>query len=79
MTIQNIPFGTTDWESIKKVEYKGERGSAFWRTKQCGNIRVRMVEYTAGYRADHWCKKGISCCVWKVSFTPSLKTVKCIY
>ena len=58
MTIQNIPFGTTDWESIIPTEHHGESGVAFWRTKQCGTIRVRMVEYTAGYKADHWCQKG---------------------
>ena len=52
--MQTIPFGTTDWDSIARVEHKGETGSAFWRTKQCGSIRVRMVEYTAGYKADHW-------------------------
>ena len=23
-----------------------------------GNIRVRMVEYTPGYLADHWCDRG---------------------
>jgi hypothetical protein len=28
------------------------------RTQQFGDIRVRMVEYSAGYRADHWCEKG---------------------
>lgn len=58
MQMTHIPFSTTDWESIAKVEHKGESGSAFWRTKQCGRIRVRMVEYTAGYKADHWCQKG---------------------
>ena len=58
MQMTNIPFGTTDWDSIARVEHKGESGSAFWRTKQCGSIRVRMVEYTAGYKADHWCQKG---------------------
>ena len=53
-----IPFGTTDWQQIERIEYKGERGSAYWRTRQFGDIRVRMVEYTPGYLADHWCVKG---------------------
>ena len=57
MTMQGIPFTTTDWSAIEPVEHKGESGSAFWRTKQCGAIRVRMVD-TAGYKADHWCQKG---------------------
>lgn len=58
MQMTNIPFGTTDWESITPTEHHGESGVALWRTKQCGTIRVRMVEYTAGYKADHWCQKG---------------------
>jgi hypothetical protein len=40
------------------IEHKGETGTAWWRTQQFGDVRVRMVEYTAGYLADHWCKKG---------------------
>ena len=58
MNITNIPFGTTDWSTIERVEYKGERGAAYWRTREFGAIRVRMVEYTPGYLADHWCDKG---------------------
>jgi hypothetical protein len=58
MQMSNIPFGTTDWASIEAFEYQGETGSAYWRTSHFGPIRVRMVEYTAGYLADHWCDKG---------------------
>lgn len=58
MLMQNIPFGTTDWRSITPTEHKGDVGMAYWRTQQFGAIRVRMVEYTAGYVADHWCSKG---------------------
>ncbi|MHB8087423.1 MAG: DHCW motif cupin fold protein [Anaerolineaceae bacterium] len=58
MDIENIPFGTTDWSQVEPVEHKGERGAATWRTQQFGEIRVRMVEYTPGYLADHWCSKG---------------------
>jgi hypothetical protein len=54
----DIPFGTTDWSQIEKTEHPGETGVAWWRTRQCGNIRVRMVEYSPGYLADHWCSKG---------------------
>jgi quercetin dioxygenase-like cupin family protein len=56
--MSDIPFGTTDWSKIPKTEHKGETGLAWWRTQQFGDIRVRMVEYTPGYRADHWCDKG---------------------
>ena len=58
MEMKNIPFGTTTWSQIEPTEHKGETGMALWRTQQFDNIRVRMVEYSAGYLADHWCKKG---------------------
>ena len=58
MKIADIPFGTTDWLSVERTEHKGETGVAFWRTRNFGAIRVRMVEYSAGYLADHWCEKG---------------------
>ncbi|OSQ50358.1 DHCW motif cupin fold protein [Thalassospira alkalitolerans] len=58
MEISNLPFGTTDWSSIAQTEHSGDRGKALWRTQQFGPIRVRMVTYTPGYLADHWCKKG---------------------
>jgi hypothetical protein len=58
MNISEIPFGTTDWSEVERSEHKGESGVAYWRTQQFGNIRVRMVEYSPGYLADHWCSKG---------------------
>jgi hypothetical protein len=58
MQIDDVPFGTTDWAAIAPTEHPGETGTASWRTRQFGGIRVRMVEYSAGYRADHWCEKG---------------------
>jgi hypothetical protein len=58
MEIAGIPFATTDWSEVEPTEHKGERGLAYWRTRQFGTIRVRLVEYTPGYIADHWCSKG---------------------
>ena len=58
MQISEIPFGITDWASIERIEHKGETGVAFWRTQNFGGIRVRMVEYSQDYLADHWCVKG---------------------
>jgi hypothetical protein len=54
----NIPFQTINWETIPKVEYKGEIGTATWQTVQLPGLRIRIVEYSEGYLADHWCKKG---------------------
>ena len=58
MDMKNIPFGTTDWSQIAPTQHMGETGVATWRTQQFDAIRVRMVEYSPGYQADHWCKKG---------------------
>lgn len=58
MNMQGIPFGTTDWSAVETTEHKGETGTANWRTRHFGDVRVRMIEYKPGYRADHWCKKG---------------------
>ena len=58
MQMSGIPFGTTDWSVVERTEHKGETGIAYWRTRQFGAIRVRLVEYTPGYLAGHWCVKG---------------------
>jgi len=74
MLMFDIPFGTTDWDGVERTEHAGETGKAFWRTKNFNNIRVRIVEYTPGYLADHWCQKGHVCWCWKASCTPSWPT-----
>ncbi len=58
MQLSDIPFGTTDWSRIEPTEHPGDTGVARWRTQQFGSVRVRMVEYSPGYSADHWCRKG---------------------
>ncbi|MFC2161753.1 DHCW motif cupin fold protein [Acidobacteriota bacterium] len=58
MKIQNIPFTVTSWNRIALEEYKGETGTSFCQTFDKGNTRVRKIEYSQGYRADHWCGKG---------------------
>jgi len=56
--LSNILFQTIDWESIEKTIHPGETGTSFWRTVQFDKLRMRMVEYSPGYLADHWCQKG---------------------
>ncbi len=56
--MSGIPFATVDWSTVARTEHPGETGSATWRTQHFGDIRVRMVEYSPGYLADHWCQKG---------------------
>jgi quercetin dioxygenase-like cupin family protein len=58
MKIENVPFMTTDWQSLPTTQHPGETGVAHWKTIEVGNIRVRMVEYSPGYLADHWCSRG---------------------
>lgn len=53
-----IPFQTIDWDSIPKTEHNGETGMAYWQTILVDGLRIRMVEYSEGYVADHWCQKG---------------------
>ncbi|HNX57591.1 MAG TPA: DHCW motif cupin fold protein [Spirochaetota bacterium] len=58
MSTQNIPYENIIWDNVPKEEHKGEQGTSFWKVKQYRGLRVRIVEYTAGYMADHWCQKG---------------------
>lgn len=58
MNNKNIPFQAIDWSDIPKTEHKGETGIAYWQTLQLEGLRIRIVEYSKGYVADHWCTKG---------------------
>jgi hypothetical protein len=58
MLIPELPFTVTDWSRVEATEHPGEHGKATWRTLSIGDLRIRMVEYTPGYVADHWCDKG---------------------
>lgn len=53
-----IPFHTTDWRNVPATRHEGETGHALWHTQQYGDLRVRLVEYSPGYTADHWCERG---------------------
>ncbi len=58
MRIPELPFTAIDWSQLPATEYPGETGTAWWRTFAVGDLRVRMVEYSPGYLADHWCDRG---------------------
>ena len=58
MKTTQILFQAIDWVAIPKTEHKGETGTSFWKIIQLPGLRIRVVEYTAGYIADHWCSKG---------------------
>jgi hypothetical protein len=58
LKLASFSFETLDWSTIPKEEHKGDTGVAYWQIQQVNDIRVRMVEYSQGYKADHWCSKG---------------------
>jgi quercetin dioxygenase-like cupin family protein len=53
-----IPYQAIDWGLVPRTEHRGETGTSFWRTVELSGLRIRVVEYSAGYLADHWCQKG---------------------
>ncbi len=56
--MSNYAFQTIDWADIAPTEHPGETGLSLWRTVQLEGLRLRIVEYSPGYLADHWCQKG---------------------
>jgi hypothetical protein len=58
MKIPTLPFTVTDWSDVPATKHEGETGTAFWRTFSIGDLRVRLVDYSPGYLADHWCDRG---------------------
>ena len=58
MKIPTLPFTVTDWSQIEPTVHPGTTGEALWRTFTIGDLRVRMVEYSKDYLADHWCDRG---------------------
>jgi hypothetical protein len=58
MKIPPLAFTVTDWSDVPTTEHEGETGIAFWRTFSIGDLRVRLVDYSPGYLADHWCDRG---------------------
>ena len=58
MNLPAIPFTLTDWTQVEAEEHRGETGTSYWWTREQYGLRVRIVEYSPGYRADHWCARG---------------------
>jgi len=72
--MSNIPFQKIDWNAIEPVKHEGTTGVAFWQTLQFPGLRIRIVEYSPGYLADHWCQKGHIVHCLKGSFLTKLST-----
>ena len=58
MKFPELAFTPTDWSAIPRIEHPGETGMSWWQTFAVGDLRVRVVEYSPGYLADHWCDRG---------------------
>jgi hypothetical protein len=58
MKLADLPCGMIDWADVPRTSHPGETGHAAMRSRLLGDIQLRMVEYSAGYVADHWCDKG---------------------
>ncbi|WP_299589863.1 DHCW motif cupin fold protein [Mucilaginibacter sp.] len=74
MQSTNIPFQTINWDDIDKTTHPGTTGTAWWQTIQFKGLRVRVVEYSPGYLADHWCKKGHIVYCLEGEFTTEMQT-----
>jgi len=73
MDNKNIPFQSIDWTKIPKTEDKGETGIAYSQTAEYNGLKIRIVEYSKDYFADHWCEKGHIVQCLKGSFVTELK------
>jgi hypothetical protein len=58
MQLPQSPFDVTDWSAVEPEHRPGETGGATWRTVTLGDVRIRRVDYSPGYLADHWCDRG---------------------
>lgn len=73
MKIPDTLFNVTDWDNVPETHHPGETGTAIWRTLNVGDLRIRRVDYTAGYLADHWCDRGHVLFVLKGTLITELK------
>ena len=73
MKIPTLPFTLTDWDTVPEERYEGDTGYALWRTLNIEDVRVRRVEYSAGYLADHWCDRGHILFVYEGEMDSELK------
>ena len=58
MKLTDLPTGMMDWSTLDASSERGATGSATIKGRQFGDLQLRLVTYSAGYAADHWCGKG---------------------
>ena len=72
-----IPFTVIDWSTIVESENPGETGKSIQKVLEYPGLRIRKVEYTPGYHADHWCQKGHIVHCLEGEITSMLEDGKC--
>lgn len=58
MKLTDLPTGMTDWSNLDASSQPGATGAATIKSRRFGDMQLRLVSYSAGYTADHWCAKG---------------------
>jgi quercetin dioxygenase-like cupin family protein len=58
LKIEDVPFSNIRWPEMPLSEQSGAVGYALSQTVETGNVRLRLVTFSPGYEADHWCSKG---------------------
>jgi hypothetical protein len=56
--LESISYQVIDWDVVPEEEHEGEKGYAIWKTIRFQGLRIRIVKYSKGYMANHWCRKG---------------------
>jgi quercetin dioxygenase-like cupin family protein len=58
MSLPPIPFQIIDWTDLPHTHQNGTAGQASRQSLQLPGLRIRIVDYSPGYLADHWCQVG---------------------
>lgn len=58
MKLSSFSVSVTDWADVPVSVQQGARGTAEIQAREIGEIQLRLVTYSPGYLADHWCHKG---------------------
>jgi len=58
MVLPRTPLIVTRLGEAPRTAETGEIGRSLAQTFELSGLRLRLVEYEAGYVADHWCDRG---------------------
>jgi hypothetical protein len=56
--LAGVPFQAIAWDALAATSHPGEAGTATMREVEVGPLRLRCIDYSAGYRSDHYCELG---------------------